>query len=471
MRLGQYKVVLRAEQLDLCRHTSDFDYALDDFTRLSYPQFSDYTDALIADLYADPFKFVNIGICIKKWVSDGVMLYVSPMADAVKFTELLADVEAPEPVPMAMEVLAQEDEPEPVTAMAIQEADPGGVRARDNRLMDIDYEELRSKCRITPDGMVSILDALALRDGGTTTDAGKRYNQWLKRSESESRKTSPALRYQFEGIPQPTPVAPFHEVLRLLAVIPGPGATRVRTQQARMIASMDNPVRKIQLMEIRQEELVEHCRTTPDGMVSIHDALALRDGGTTAEAGKRYNRWIKGSETVLPKTGPEIGSVSRHQFAGMPQPTPVAPFHEVLRLLAIIPGPGVSRVRTQQAELSTRAMAGDWDLQRAIQDRRAALPTAAQELLLNGLESSGEAKRMREEQREEEMKAPKRARISYTSEQLINFVKDICPTGRPDPSMLSEMWEQSDGTHTDFMAKYIKYCEVFSLFLDSFSML
>jgi len=30
--------------------------------------------------------------------------------------------------------------------------------------------------------------------------------------------------------------------------------------------------------------------------------------------------------------------------------------------------------------------------------------------------------------------------------------------------MLSDMWEQCNGVHTDFMAQYVKYCEVIVVF-------
>jgi hypothetical protein len=320
--------------------------------------------------------------------------------------------------------------------------------------------------------MISIYDALVLRDGGTLTDAGKRYSSY---SVDHAREIRAGSRHKFTGSTQDTPVAPLHEVLRLLAIIPGPGAARTRTQtkpgehqvvqeQRQSLSAMtSNPVNAVQLMQLGEDDLRAHCRITEDRKVSIIDALALRDRISTVAAGTSYNHWLKrGSETGLDQ---HADIVSKHQFADGIKPTPVAPLHEVLRLLAIIPGPGAARVRSQQADLTTRAMAGDWDLQQAIQDRRQALPAAAQELFLAGLESSSDAKRMREEQHEEETKAPKRARLSYTGEQLIDFVKDLCPAGPPNPDLLSQMWEQSDGTHEDFMAKYIKYCEVRTLVL------
>jgi hypothetical protein len=246
----------------------------------------------------------------------------------------------------------------------------------------------------------------------------------------------------------------------------------VREQRHVLSAIVSNPAHS-QLMGIDQDELKQQCRMDPDGNISIFDAIVWRDGCSLDNARKKFYRW----NTSVEETGEEPSSpdmscselslnltVSKHKFGSDPVPTPVAPFHEVLRLLAIIPGPGAARVRAQQAELSTRAMAGDWDLEQAIQGRRQALPAAAQELFMVGLESSSDAKRMRDEQHEQETQVPKRPRLCYSGEELVEFVKDLWPIGAPNPVMLLQMWEQSDGTHEDFMAKFIKHCEVFAHF-------
>ena len=103
-------------------------------------------------------------------------------------------------------------------------------------------------------------------------------------------------------------------------------------------------------------------------------------------------------------------------------------------------------------------MAGDLDLERAVHDRRAALPPSAQEVMLAGLESSEDAKRMRAEQFESEQRV-KKPRIVYSGEQLVDMVKGLSAVA-PNPDLLSEMWEQCEGVRTAFMAQYVKYCEV-----------
>ena len=332
MKLKQIKVVLDAEQLGACRHTCDLDYALEDVTRSSFPGFAKYTDALIAELNGDPLKFVGMGLVIKEASWNDAPLYVSPLADALKFTDLLDDV-----------TVAEE----------------------------------------------------------------------------------PAARSE-------------------------------------VVMRSANPVKKMEIMNVTEEDLKKSCRMTPEGLFSVYDALTMRDGCSIDSSKRRFLRWSGSGEdrAESARSSETAPSLSKHKFGSDPHPTPVAPFHEILRLMAAIPGQGSERVRNQQSELTTRAMAGDVDLERAIQDRRAALPAAAQEVLMVGLQSSGDAKRMRDEQHELETTS-KRPRVKYTGDQLLGIVKGICPDAPPDPVMLLDMWDSAGGNHSDFMALYIKFCEVF----------
>ena len=54
----------------------------------------------------------------------------------------------------------------------------------------------------------------------------------------------------------------------------------------------------------------------------------------------------------------------------------------------------------------------------------------------------------------------KKPKIAYTAEELVRLVKDVGATV-PHPDVLVEMWAQSGGDHMGFMARYVKYCEVF----------
>jgi hypothetical protein len=335
MKLKQVKVVLDAEQLGACRQTCECEYAIEDVTKRSFPGFAKYTEALIAELNGDPLKFVGMGFAIKEAAWNDAPLYVSPLEDALKFTDLLDDV-----------TVAEE----------------------------------------------------------------------------------PAARTD-------------------------------------VVLSAANPVKKMELMNLTEEDLKKACRMTPEGLFSVYDALTMRDGCSLDSSKRRFLRWSgSGEDRADNARSPETALlVSKHRFGSDPHPTPVAPFREVLRLMAAIPGKGSEIVRNQQAELSTRAMAGDHDLERAIQDRRAALPAAAQEVLMVGLQSSGDAKRMRDEQYELETTS-KRPRVKYTGDQLLGIVKGICPDAPPDPTMLLDMWDSAGGSHSEFMALYVKFCEVLFFF-------
>lgn len=447
MKLKQIKVVLDAEQLGSCRQTCECDYALEDVTKLSFPGFTKYTEALIEELNGDPLKFVGMGLVIKESAWNDAPLYVSPLEDALKFTDLLDDVTVAE-------------EPIPRSQVVLQAANP----VKSMELMNLTEEDLKKSCRMTPEGLLSVYDALTMRDGCTNHDSGKRYNAWSKGPQTGGFDLDAVLKYHFPGSPQPTPVAQVRHVLQLLAIISGPGAARVRNRNAERAARVlaSNPVQSIDLMNFTDEDLKKHCRVTPDGMFSVYDALVLRDGSTYDNASRKFRRWeTAADESRSSLTGsPEPADLYvLFRFGTDPHPTPVASFHGILRLMAAIPGKGSKIVRSQQAELTTRAMAGDHDLERAIQGRRAALPAAAQEVMLVGLQSSGDAKRMRDEQHELETTS-KRPRVRYTGDQLLGIVKGICPDAPPDPAMLLDMWDSSGGNHSDFMALYIKFCEV-----------
>ena len=58
---------------------------------------------------------------------------------------------------------------------------------------------------------------------------------------------------------------------------------------------------------------------------------------------------------------------------------------------------------------------------------------------------------------------PKKAKIAYTAKDLVQWVKDV-GAHAAHPDVLVDLWAQAGGDHMDFMAQYVKYCEV--LFLE-----
>lgn len=274
-----------------------------------------------------------------------------------------------------------------------------------------------------------------------------------------------------ENLPEGLPVDPLKNPPgALYATLSGitevaPSTLSVATVDERLCSvtrAQLNPVAAMPIMSFNEEDLKGHCRVTPDGQISIYDALAWRDNCAVRAGALKYLRWMQRAEPAIDRR-----PCQKHQFQPHHQPTPVAYFHEILKLFGQIPGSGAEDFQAQQAELSARAMAGDWDLEQALQERREVISAEVQEVMLAGLEGSDNAKRLREYQREDEEEQKeriKRPRLSYSGEQLVQLVKEIGANVAPNPEMLSDMWEQCNGVHTDFMAQYVKYCEVWITF-------
>jgi hypothetical protein len=88
--------------------------------------------------------------------------------------------------------------------------------------------------------------------------------------------------------------------------------------------------------------------------------------------------------------GPDhSGHTGKFRFEGFNQrTTPVRTFKDILQILSQLPGPKAKDLRAQQANLSSRIMAGDRDLEDALAIQRAKLPVEFRAVLMNGLTSS-----------------------------------------------------------------------------------
>ena len=78
------------------------------------------------------------------------------------------------------------------------------------------------------------------------------------------------------------------------------------------------------------------------------------------------------------------------------RPVPCCTFLNLLKLLAMLPGARASLLRQNMADITTRAVAGDRDLETAMPERRAAMGSKAQELAMNGIASGGDAHQKRQ---------------------------------------------------------------------------
>ena len=81
------------------------------------------------------------------------------------------------------------------------------------------------------------------------------------------------------------------------------------------------------------EQDFKECRITPDNKISVYDVFVKITGGTAKQARKYFENIIK-----HPKNGSLKISIETYQFEGEGfQKTPVAEYHIILRLLALLP--------------------------------------------------------------------------------------------------------------------------------------
>lgn len=73
------------------------------------------------------------------------------------------------------------------------------------------------------------------------------------------------------------------------------------------------------------------------------------------------------------------------------RPTPVATFTELLKILSLLSDDKAKALRAQQANITSRAVAGDRDLEAALPVQRERLGEDARRVVMNGLESSNNA--------------------------------------------------------------------------------
>lgn len=112
---------------------------------------------------------------------------------------------------------------------------------------------------------------------------------------------------------------------------------------------------------IGSEDFSKQVRMTPDGKVSVYDAIKYTTGDRNPQ-----NVWKRLGETY-----PEvIVKCQNFQFAGQGQiSTPVATFEVFLEILIILPGENATTVRTKAVKTLVRAMRGDLTVIEEILDR------------------------------------------------------------------------------------------------------
>ena len=96
------------------------------------------------------------------------------------------------------------------------------------------------------------------------------------------------------------------------------------------------------------------------------------------------------------RKGTKLSPSEFHQFPYCGgHKTPASTVNNLLRILALIPGPQGDALRTAQAELATRSIFSDHDLQAAMLQRRDEIGVEVQEMGMSGIISSADAKQKR----------------------------------------------------------------------------
>lgn len=152
-------------------------------------------------------------------------------------------------------------------------------------------------------------------------------------------------------------------------------STVVRDTPTSLASSSTNPVQSLNVMNLSPESF-EGCRTTHLGEFSVIDAIARFRGISKEKAQDVYNKQVSEFFPTLPK----------YKFSGRgARETPVAPFKELLQILSRLPGEAAKKLRAEQAEITSRAVAGDKDLEEAIADRRETVDPGLAELAMVGV--------------------------------------------------------------------------------------
>ena len=130
-------------------------------------------------------------------------------------------------------------------------------------------------------------------------------------------------------------------------------------------------------------EELKDCKTTSRNQFGIYKAGMVFSKASYKAVTCAWDR-IKG---LL-----EYKETSMYQFPGQgSRPTPVATFSQLLGIFAKFPGERAKQLRTENARIRARAMAGDLDLVTAIESQRENIHPAIREVLLAGLSRSAVA--------------------------------------------------------------------------------
>ena len=263
--------------------------------------------------------------------------------------------------------------------------------------------------RKTPEGKFAVYDVIKAFKGCSDNTSRDVYRRLCKNNGNAKCVSD---KYQFlkkdntKG--QAVPVCTFSELLQILSQLPGKEAKILRKEQAEIcslvlqgkedeiktiiearhldrnsenIQRTDgvNPVDKLNIANLSEENFKVGCRITPDNKISIYDAVKIFKGCSDDDAKQSYKRIFDVMTNLsLPQ---------KHKFKGQGQkPTPVCTFSELLPILSQLPGKEAKILRKEQAEITTRAIAGDRDLIEFVEERERTIQPETKDMLMTGLE-------------------------------------------------------------------------------------
>lgn len=140
-----------------------------------------------------------------------------------------------------------------------------------------------------------------------------------------------------------------------------------------------NPVKRLSLMNLKPEDF-KNVRQK-DGLFCITDAIAQFKGCNVANANEYLTRLDERDEITNCEFIKKVQFRRKDNRLG--RAVACCTFSQLLTILAQLPGQAGKQLRAEQSEISTRAIAGDRDLEEAIIDQRENISENDQKVLMN----------------------------------------------------------------------------------------
>lgn len=281
-------------------------------------------------------------------------------------------------------------------------------------------EDMFKDCRITPTNEISVVDAIATFRGVDKEKSKKSLHELTVVG-----KIGPLPKFQFPGERQrPTPVAPFQMLLQILSQLPGEQAKILRKEQAEITSRViegeyvhineiaesssvnthtvpmenannsDNPVLNMAVMQITAEDLVKA------GVEIFHDGSLCVLCAVKWFRGLEKECTLKDAKDVLGNLRRVGGDVNLHPLKHKSskhghQQVDAMFMKDLLKLLCMVPGQPAKILQNNLAEITSRLMGGDQDLEEAVRDRRETVDSTTANIAMAGLPTTGERNKLK----------------------------------------------------------------------------